>query len=254
MVKTMLVAVACCAAGGATAQSLPVAAEPNAPASIVPANTGIPVVLDQEVSSKDARVGQQFGVTVSRDIVTAAGAIIPRGTHGVGEVTYRTGKGAYGKSGKMEIQLRSLDIGGRLVPMTGKYREEGAGKTGVTVATIAIGGLLAGAFVNGQNAVFEQGRELQGFTSEAIAVAPTVRFAPPMQMASVVSPHAVAQVRDWVPVPRSMPAAVAVVRPNNANYTEDTAGASSVDIFQRRLAAAQPVRRANPQQGWTITD
>lgn len=147
-------------------------ASPVMPASgqaVLPANTEILVTLNSEVSSKRMRVGQKFDVSVSRDVMIGNYVVIPRGTPGVGEITYRTGKGAFGKSAKMEIDLRSLTLGGREVPLSGHFRQEGQGNTGATVgAAVAVG--VFSAFVTGRSAIFEQGRELKGFTREALPV------------------------------------------------------------------------------------
>ena len=162
------------AAPQAEAQSAAVVAtaSPVMPASgqtVLPANTEILVTLNSEVSSKRMKVGQKFDVSVSRDVMIGNYVVIPRGTPGVGEITYRTGKGAFGKSAKMEIDLRSLTLGGREVPLSGHFRQEGQGNTGATVgAAVAVG--VFSAFVTGRSAIFEQGRELKGFTREALPV------------------------------------------------------------------------------------
>ena len=56
------------------------AAEMPARAQSVPAETPIYVTLDQSVSSKDARTGQQLSGTVSQDVVVAGKAAIPKGS------------------------------------------------------------------------------------------------------------------------------------------------------------------------------
>lgn len=232
MVKMMLVVVVCCVVGGVIVQSLLVVVEFNVLVLIVFVNIGIFVVFDQEVSLKDVCVGQQFGVIVLCDIVIVVGVIILCGMYGVGEVMYCIGKGVYGKLGKMEIQLCLFDIGGWLVLMMGKYCEEGVGKIGVIVVMIVIGGLFVGVFVNGQNVVFEQGCELQGFMLEVIVVVLIVCFVLLMQMVSVVLLYVVVQVCDWVLVFWLMLVVVVVVWLNNVNYIEDIVGVFLVDIFQ----------------------
>jgi hypothetical protein len=61
--------------------------------------------------------------------------VIPRGTPAMGEVTWRTGKGAFGKSGKLEFSLRYIDLGGQHIPVTGDFRQEGEGNTLATGVT-----------------------------------------------------------------------------------------------------------------------
>ena len=133
-------------------------------------NTEILVRLSETVNSKLVREGHRFRVAVAQDVMMGNFIVIPKGTPGVGEVTYRTGKGAFGKSAKMEVEVRSITLpGGREVGMSGKARQEGRGNTGATVgAVIAVG--VFSAFVTGRSAVFEEGREVRAFTREALAV------------------------------------------------------------------------------------
>jgi hypothetical protein len=166
--------ISCAAVAQDTPQTAAVVAtaSPVMPASgqaVLPANTEILVTLNSEVSSKHMKVGQKFDVSVSRDVMIGNYVVIPRGTPGVGEITFRTGKGAFGKSAKMEIDLRHLSLGGREVPVSGHFRQEGQGNTGATVATAVAVGVFS-AFVTGHSAVFEQGRELKGFTRESLPV------------------------------------------------------------------------------------
>lgn len=88
---------------------------------------------------------------------------------GVGEVTWKTGKGAFGKSGKMEIELRYVEVGGKRIPIEGKYRQEGEGNTVATIGTALLAGVFAG-FVTGKSAKIPRGRELAARTREQIPV------------------------------------------------------------------------------------
>lgn len=145
---------------------------PTVPANgsaVLPTNTELLLSLNSEVNSKTAKVGDRFPLTVVSDVMLGNYIVIPKGTRGTGEVTYRTGKGAFGKSAKMEIDLRSIELGGRSIPITGHYRQEGQGNTGATVGTAVAAGPFA-AFVTGRSAIFTQGRELRAFTREAIPV------------------------------------------------------------------------------------
>ncbi len=137
--------------------------------SLLPANTEVLLSLNSEVNSKKMKEGQKFDLTVSRDVMIGNYIVIPRGTPGHGEITYRTGKGAFGKSAKMEIDLRSITLNGREIPITGHFRQEGQGNTGATVGVAVAAGVFS-AFVTGRSAIFEQGREFRTFTREATPV------------------------------------------------------------------------------------
>ena len=69
----------------------------------------------------------------------------------------------------MGITVRSLVLNGRSVPLSSKYRQEGQGNTGATVATAVAAGVFS-AFVTGHSAIFEQGRELRAFTIEPLPI------------------------------------------------------------------------------------
>ncbi len=138
----------------------------------LPANTEVLLSMNEDLTTKGGRidVGYKFGLTVVADVMLGDYVVIPKGTPAVGEVTWLTGKGAFGKSGKMEIQVRSIDLNGHRIPVTGKYRQEGEGNTVATVASVA---LLwpAAPFVTGKSARIPAGRELKAFTESATPVA-----------------------------------------------------------------------------------
>ena len=134
--------------------------------AVLPANTQVDVTLNSEVSSKKMKQGDKFAVSVSHDVMLGNYVIIPRGTRGEGHISYRTGKGAFGKSAKMEIEISNLDLNGRSIPVSGKFRQ---GNTGATVGTAVAVGVFS-AFVTGRSAIFEQGRELRVFTRDSLPV------------------------------------------------------------------------------------
>lgn len=135
----------------------------------LPANTQVDVTLNSEISSKKMKQGDRFSASVAHDVLLGDYVVIPKGTRANGSITYRTGKGAFGKSAKMEIMISDLDLAGRSVPVSGKFRQEGAGNTGATVGAVVAVGVFS-AFVTGKSAVFEQGRELRVFTTDALPV------------------------------------------------------------------------------------
>ncbi|KQM41271.1 hypothetical protein [Sphingomonas sp. Leaf10] len=178
-----IVKMLCVAAVAGASMSAAIAQDSAAPLTAVarggaaanaqlPANTEILLSMNEDLTTKGGRieVGYKFGLTVAADVMLGDYVVIPKGTPAVGEVTWLTGKGAFGKSGKMEIQVRSIDLNGRRIPVTGKYRQEGEGNTVATVASVA---LLwpAAPFVTGKSARIPAGRELKAFTESAVPVA-----------------------------------------------------------------------------------
>jgi hypothetical protein len=115
--------------------------------------------------------GETFRVALAQDVMIGNFIVLPKGTPGTGYISYRSGKGAFGKSAKMEVTMRSLDFPNRrTIAFTGMTRQEGTGNTGATVGTAVAVGPFA-AFVTGRSAVFAEGREVRGFTREAVEVA-----------------------------------------------------------------------------------
>lgn len=144
---------------------------PTGNVTTLPANTELLLRLSQEVSSKRMKEGETFRVALAQDVMIGNFIVLPKGTPGTGYISYRTGKGSFGKSAKMEITMRSLDLpNGRTIALTGMTRQEGTGNTGATVGTAVAVGPFA-AFVTGRSAIFAEGREVRGFTREALEVA-----------------------------------------------------------------------------------
>lgn len=160
----------------ASAQSTPPqAVTPVAPPQAVPAKRPVVlpimsevfVALDAEIDSRRAKVGDRFDLSVSRDVMIGEYVIIPRGTRGVGEVTLVIGKGGFGKSGKIEIDLRSLTVASGDLPISGHFRLEGRDNDKTMIGAVAAVGVFSG-FVTGHSAVLSKGREFQGFTRASL--------------------------------------------------------------------------------------
>ena len=209
----------------AMAQSaVPVTAQPSLVAPIVavarplatdaqaalPANTEIWVSPNAEVNSKRIKQGDKFDMTVSRDVMLGNYVVIPRGTRAIGQISYRTGKGSFGKSGKMEFEVVDVDLGGRLIPVKGHYRIEGNGNTGATVGVFA-------AFVTGHSALIAQGTEYKAYTTDAVPIvtasAPTYVMVAPAPPATAAAPAVVPAVVAPIAPPAVITAAGPAVVP-----------------------------------------
>lgn len=154
---------------------------------ILPVNTQVPLVIDAELASNKAKSGDVFKLTVVRDVTEGGAVVIPRGTHAVGAVVKRSGKGTLGKSGKMEVEMRSLDLNGRVVGLTGKDRKTGKGNGAATLGTLLLFGPLA-AGVTGTSARYRKGAAFTAYTSEPIVVdaspPPSATTPPPLPATS----------------------------------------------------------------------
>jgi hypothetical protein len=171
-------------AQAAATQVEPAAAAPAAapaPADgLLTLGTGVPITLavTHEVSSSTQHEGDTFPLTVLNDVRIGDTVVIPRGTPAMAEVTWRTGKGAFGKSGKLEFSLRYIDLGGQHIPVTGDFRQEGEGNTLATGVTILAAGLIGGAFVTGHRARIPAGRELMSQVAQPVQFTPDGHLAP----------------------------------------------------------------------------
>jgi hypothetical protein len=114
--------------------------------------------------------GDKIAFKVSRDVMMGQYVVIPRGTPAEGHVSYRTGKGVFGKSAKFEFDIDRIILNGRDVPVSGHYRVEGRGNTGATVGAVVAVGLIGGLFVTGRSATMAQGSEWKASTKEPLAI------------------------------------------------------------------------------------
>lgn len=141
------------------------------PQTVLPANTEIVMSMNDDLTTKGGKIeeGHMFYLTVVSDVKIGDYIVIPKGARGAGEVTWKTGKGAFGKSGKMEIELRYVEVGGQRIPVSGSYRQEGEGNTVATVGGVIVAGVFA-AFITGKSARIPKGRELSSRTVSDVPV------------------------------------------------------------------------------------
>lgn len=163
--------------------SSPVLGQDNAPLPLqvarveasrhfLPANTEVMLSMNQEVTTKGRAWGEgdSFNLSVVHDVLYNGYVVIPRGSRAVGHITWLTSKGAFGKSGKMDVALDYVEVAGRRIDLTGTYRQEGEGNTVATVGGVIAAGLFAG-FVTGKSARIPQGRELKAYTKADLPLA-----------------------------------------------------------------------------------
>lgn len=151
---------------------LPVAIQDQTEMARLPANTEVLLRMNQEVTTKGKRwnEGDTFNMTVVHDVRYGEYIVIPRGSRGVGKITWLTNKGAFGKSGKMDIELLYVEVAGQRINLEGTYRQEGEGNTVATVGGVLVAGLFAG-FITGKSGRIPQGRELMATTENDVVLA-----------------------------------------------------------------------------------
>ncbi len=131
------------------------------------AGTPITLAVTEEVNTSTHKEGDTFKLTVLNDVSIGQTVVIPRGTPATADITWRTGKGAFGKSGKMEFELRSIDLEGKQIPLNGSFRQEGEGNTIATGVGVLAIGLFAG-FITGKRARLPVGRELMSQNAQNV--------------------------------------------------------------------------------------
>lgn len=137
----------------------------------LPANTEVVVAVNDTITTKGKafQEGDTFSLTVQDPVFLNDLVVIPKGARAVGRITWLTSKGAFGKSGKMDIDIEYVEVNGRRIPLEGHFRQEGEGNTVATVGGVIAVGVLAG-FITGKSAVIPRGRELTVHTKEEIPV------------------------------------------------------------------------------------
>lgn len=183
-----------------------IASEAPAIAAALAAGTPVFVMLDADLSTMTAKLGDRFPVVVLHDVIEHGTIVIPRGATGHGEVTFTTNKGAFGKPGIIGITLRQLQIGGRQFALSGRYREEGANNNGATAAAMFTVGVFS-AFIKGKPGVIPRGRELKARTGEPIAFTVGLSATPPPPVATaaiLVAPPDPATPEAAVPAPATI--------------------------------------------------
>jgi len=136
----------------------------------LPGNSMVVLEATDQANSGALRVGSRLNLSVVYDVKVGDTVVIPAGSRAEAEVSWRTGRGAFGKSGKIEFDLKRLYLGDRATPISGHYRVEGHGAPWAAAATVLVAG-WPGIFVTGHSAHIERGREFVAYTTEPLVIA-----------------------------------------------------------------------------------
>lgn len=134
----------------------------------LPANTSVSLALNSALTTKDNNSGDKFALTVDQDVMAGSSVVIPKGTRAIGQVTWAKGNGSFGKSGKMELAFRYIDLGGKQIPLDGKFYQEGRGNTAGTIGAVAAAGVIGGLVVKGHSVDMVEGKEFTATTHEEV--------------------------------------------------------------------------------------
>ncbi len=153
---------------------------------ILKSGTPLKLAVSKEVNSSTHDAGDMFGLTVLEDVRVGDTVVIPSGTPASAEITWRTGKGAFGKSGKLEFSMRSVELDGQSIPITGDFRQEGEGNTVATGVGVLAIGVFAG-FITGKRARLPMGRELLSQVAQPLEFAPDGSLSPSFDSESAMA-------------------------------------------------------------------
>jgi hypothetical protein len=79
----------------------------------LPAGTEVAVVLDQSISSAQARSGDPFDASVAAPVVVDGKTVIPRGAHVEGIVVDASASGHLKGVARLRLALNSVEVGGK---------------------------------------------------------------------------------------------------------------------------------------------
>jgi hypothetical protein len=113
----------------------------------VPAGTKIPVVTDQSVSSKTAKIGQSISGTVSQNVMSGGTVLIPKGSEVKLTVTSVQASGRLSTPAKLYLRLRSVTVGGKTYTVATSSAGRTLGGKGKRDAEFIGGGAAGGAII-----------------------------------------------------------------------------------------------------------
>ena len=128
----------------------------------LPKDTLLKVSPMAEITSKKMKEGQTREFRVAEEVRRDGVTIVPLNAPVVATVSWRTGKGIFGKSAKYELTFTSVEIDGKTYSLAGTHRQEGRGNTAAA--------LLVSGIITGRSAVMVPDQVVNARTAEDITV------------------------------------------------------------------------------------
>jgi hypothetical protein len=161
----------------AVAVTAPPVAQPAAGLSdmlVVPALSLVTLQVNDAITSKTAKRGDRFALTMLNEISVDGVVVVPRGSRGEGEVVHAAGTGFGGRPGELLVAARFLMVDGQKLPLQ-SFRIARAGENNVNTALIlaAAGGVIgavASMFITGTSAEITAGQIAIAKTAQAFSV------------------------------------------------------------------------------------
>lgn len=153
-------------------------AAPVAKTLYLPANADVAVTPATDLTSKGIKVGHVVPIVTVFDVMVNGYIVIPKGTPGQAQVTWRKGKSSFGTSAKIDLTFQWLDLNGRKIGLTGTFRQEGVGGLNNAIGAWAVGTVIAGALVTGKSAKVSTGAHLIARTADDLTFDVVAKPAP----------------------------------------------------------------------------
>ena len=128
---------------------------------LVPADTIIELVTINAISSKKSVKGDLLYLKVAVPLIVKEAAVIPVDTVVVAQLSRAEARGAFGKSGKLEVQLLYAELPGGTVRIAGTLEAKGEAGADDAAATAAAF-LLLPFIATGRSAEIPAGSEVLG--------------------------------------------------------------------------------------------
>jgi hypothetical protein len=135
----------------------------------VPKGTDVPLVFDQALSSKTARIGDRVALHVGANVMAEGRTVIREGTKVTGVISKVEKRKHFGVSAKMQITLNPVhSVTGTLLPLepkskgkyTGSRSDQAAYASGGGALLLGPIGLIGGYFVVGKQINIHPGDHL----------------------------------------------------------------------------------------------
>ena len=139
--------------------------------NVLRAGAPVPVVLSQFLTTKGKglKVGQRVQLEVAQDVLLNGRVVIPARSPVEGVLTHVRNKGMWGKSGAIQLQIKSVSINGTIIRLKGDMDFRGeTGTAGVVGAIVILP--IAGFFVTGTSAEMPLNMPGRAFLDQDIAL------------------------------------------------------------------------------------
>lgn len=146
----------------------------QASGDVLRAGAPVPVVLSQHLTTKGKglKVGQRVQLEVANDVLLNGRVVIPARAPVEGVLTHVRNKGMWGKSGAIQLQIKSVNINGTIIRLKGDMDSRGeTGTAGVVGALVVLP--VAGFFVTGTSAEMPLNMPGRAFLDQDITLPPS---------------------------------------------------------------------------------